>query len=255
MTLDQIALLAPVGAVIAFFLIEKVALKVQARPAIVTPIAVLQCLNWGVTLGLSYFLLLPLVTWVAPFQVFSLAQWQVPVWVSFTASLLLLDAVQYGIHRLHHQIPWLWRLHRLHHSDAEVDALTTLRHHPLELVSGFFIVVSAAVLFDVPTIALMTYSVAMGVHAAWTHVGVALPEKVDRALKWLCVTPNFHRVHHAQDLALGNAHFGAVFVFWDYLFGTVAPADRLARQLPLGVAASQAPAAESVGQYLMNPLK
>ncbi len=26
------------------------------------------------------------------------------------------DLTQYWYHRLHHQLPWLWRFHRIHHS-------------------------------------------------------------------------------------------------------------------------------------------
>jgi sterol desaturase/sphingolipid hydroxylase (fatty acid hydroxylase superfamily) len=41
-------------------------------------------------------------------------------WVSFFWGVLILciadDLTQYWYHRVHHEIPWLWRFHRTHHS-------------------------------------------------------------------------------------------------------------------------------------------
>src|SRR4029450_2881346 len=34
------------------------------------------------------------------------------------------------------------------------------------------------------------------------------------------VTPEFHRIHHADDRRLGNSNFSVVFPVWDMLFGT-----------------------------------
>ena len=41
-------------------------------------------------------------------------------WVPLGWGLLIIciadDLTQYWYHRLHHQVPWLWRFHRTHHS-------------------------------------------------------------------------------------------------------------------------------------------
>src|SRR6202008_2529114 len=41
-------------------------------------------------------------------------------WVPFYWGILILciadDLTQYWYHRVHHEIPWLWRFHRTHHS-------------------------------------------------------------------------------------------------------------------------------------------
>ena len=63
----------------------------------------------------------------------------IPLYLNMILSFLLIDLCQYWVHRLHHKIPYLWRLHRLHHSDQDVDALTTFLHHPIEYLTTFLI--------------------------------------------------------------------------------------------------------------------
>ena len=40
----------------------------------------------------------------------------VPFWWGFFIIAVADDLTQYWYHRLHHQVPWLWRFHRTHHS-------------------------------------------------------------------------------------------------------------------------------------------
>src|SRR5437867_1533325 len=42
---------------------------------------------------------------------------------------LSLDLIAYGVHRLYHRMPFLWRFHRAHHSDLDMDATTSIRFH------------------------------------------------------------------------------------------------------------------------------
>jgi sterol desaturase/sphingolipid hydroxylase (fatty acid hydroxylase superfamily) len=255
MTLDHLIFITPSLSVAFFLLVEKLMLSREIQWPKVLPLVAIQGLNMAVALGLSAGLLLPFVLLVAPLQVFSFSNWQVPVWLSFTLSLLFLDVVQYGWHYLSHRVPLLWRLHRLHHSDTQVDTLTTWLHHPMEVASGFFIVILAAVMFDVPTVALLSYSAIFGVHAAFTHMNHELPDKVDRVLKWFFVTPNFHRLHHSLDLKPGNSNFSAVFVFPDYIFNTFFRPRNLPKKRIFGIDKKQSPRANSLGSYLYNPLK
>ena len=55
-------------------------------------------------------------------------------WVSFIVVLFCMQFAAYWLHRAFHAIPVLWRIHTVHHCDADVDATTANRHHPLELI-------------------------------------------------------------------------------------------------------------------------
>ena len=82
------------------------------------------------TLLCSTILLTPFVILIAPLEIFSFSQLQMPRILNICLSFLLIDFFLYLTHLLHHKIPVLWKLHRLHHSDKKVDALTTWLHHP-----------------------------------------------------------------------------------------------------------------------------
>lgn len=255
MDLDLLSLFAPLLSVTLFLFIEKALLKRQSSKTKMALIAVMQGINLALLIALSMLLLTPLVFLLAPFQIFSFSEWQVPVWVSFTGSLLALDLLNYVSHRLHHKLPILWRFHRLHHSDRHVDAATTLLHHPLEVISGFLVLIAFAVLFDVPLIALVIYSIMAGIHSGFTHLDYEIPATAERILKWFMITPNFHRRHHSLDMNEGNTNFGGVFVFWDYLFRTATSGTPSREAIAFGIDECQSPRAGSLKAYLGNPLK
>src|SRR5438128_2426339 len=51
----------------------------------------------------------------------SLPSWPIAdQWSSFVAAFLLLDFLNYAVHRCQHAVPLLWRFHALHHSDPDV---------------------------------------------------------------------------------------------------------------------------------------
>lgn len=43
---------------------------------------------------------------------------------------------------------------------------------------------------------------------------------LDKALSLLFVSPNMHKVHHHWKQPFTDSNYGAVFSFWDRLFGT-----------------------------------
>jgi len=45
-----------------------------------------------------------------------------------------------------------------------------------------------------------------------------LPNLLDRWLRLLFVTPDFHRVHHSTKMEDNNRNFSNIFTTWDYLF-------------------------------------
>ncbi len=255
MNLELAAVFSPVLSVALCVVVEKMLGSQRLELPKLASTAAMQLLNLAVSLALAAFVLLPLVLLFQPLQVFSLSSWEVPVWMSFLASLLLLDLVHYVSHWLHHRIPLLWRFHRLHHSDRQVNALTTFLHHPLEVVSTYVLIILAAVMFDVPVIALITYSVVVGLHSGFTHMNLQLPGKVDRVLRWILVTPNFHRTHHLLDMRHGNSNFGSLLGVWDHLFKTAAPAGLDLQHMAFGIDERQSPKSNAIHAYLINPVR
>ena len=143
-----------------------------------------------------------------------------PFWLALVATLLLLDLTIYAQHVAFHKIPLLWRLHRMHHTDLDFDVTTALRFHPLEIVLSMLLKLAVVVLLGAPPVAVMLFEVILNATALFNHGNVRLSRKLDRALRWVLVTPDMHRVHHSIHREETDSNFGFNLPWWDRLFGT-----------------------------------
>jgi sterol desaturase/sphingolipid hydroxylase (fatty acid hydroxylase superfamily) len=72
----------------------------------------------------------------------------------------------------------------------------------------------------------MAYELLDVVVTLWSHSNVRPPAALDRALRYVIVTPDLHRVHHSAWKPETNSNYGAVFRIWDLAFGTFRAAPR-----------------------------
>jgi sterol desaturase/sphingolipid hydroxylase (fatty acid hydroxylase superfamily) len=140
--------------------------------------------------------------------------------VGFVAGFLLLDLMQYAMHRCQHAVQFLWRLHALHHSDPDVDVTTSVRHHPIEYLIATGVYWLAALVLGIPTVVVTSHAVTVFVAASITHGNTRLPEWLEGWLQPVFITLDLHLVHHSVLPAEANANFGGVLSVWDRLFGT-----------------------------------
>ncbi len=141
-------------------------------------------------------------------------------WSRFVAAFLLLDLAIYLQHRLLHWLPILWRLHRMHHADTEFDVTNGLRFHPLEILLSMVIKFAVIVAVGAPALAVLAFEVVLNATAIFNHANATLPARLDRALRWILVTPDMHRVHHSVYRQETDSNFGFNLPWWDRLFGT-----------------------------------
>ncbi len=120
----------------------------------------------------------------------------------------------------------LWPIHRVHHSDTRLDVTTTIRTHPLEFVLQFLVMVPLAVVLGLDPWALAAYELAEAFNSLASHANVRLPDRLDRALRWLLVTPNMHCLHHSSYRPETDSNYGQLFSVWDRLFGSYSAAPR-----------------------------
>jgi len=52
------------------------------------------------------------------------------------------------------------------------------------------------------------------------HSNLRLPERFERFLSLIFVTPRLHHMHHLRDKSSQNSNYSTIFIFWDRLFGT-----------------------------------
>jgi len=66
------------------------------------------------------------------------------------------------------------------------------------------------------------------------HANINLPKGLDKALSYIFVTPNMHKVHHHFTQPLTDTNYGNIFSIWDRIFGTFASVEDT-RSLKYGI--------------------
>ncbi len=168
------------------------------------------------------FLLLLASEWASS-RAFGVLFWlpELPLLLYTIVGLLLLDLVSAWLaHFVTHHVPPLWKLHLVHHSDTHVDTTTANRHHPGESVVRFSFTALAVVLTGAPLWMVFLYQAISVVLSQFNHANIRLPATVDRALSWVLVSPDMHKVHHHFALPHTDSNYGNIFSIWDRLFGT-----------------------------------
>jgi sterol desaturase/sphingolipid hydroxylase (fatty acid hydroxylase superfamily) len=179
---------------------------------------------------------------------------ELPYWLAFVLSILLLDLGHYLIHYAFHRIPVLWRMHRLHHTDQDFDVTTAVRFHPFEaaLEPGMNLVV--VLLLGPPILAVLLFQFSYLITIFWVHGNLRMPGDTDRYLRWLLVTPDMHRTHHSQDSAESNSNYGGLFSVWDRLLGNYVDGPALGHEgMAIGQPGFTGPEHNRIDMMLMNP--
>ena len=143
-----------------------------------------------------------------------------PAWAAIPLGVIVLDLAIYLQHVLFHAVPALWRLHRMHHADLEFDVTTGVRFHPIEILLSMAIKLGVVAALGAPAVAVLVFEVLLNATSMFNHANGRLPGGLDRALRWVVVTPDMHRVHHSIRSRETNSNFGFNLPWWDRLFGT-----------------------------------
>jgi sterol desaturase/sphingolipid hydroxylase (fatty acid hydroxylase superfamily) len=149
-----------------------------------------------------------------------------PAALRIAAFVLATDACRYATHRLMHRPGW-WRVHRFHHSVDVLNWFSGMRASPVHVVLFTAPIPLLAWLLQIDPVVQALNLVAMALSNHLMHTNTRMPDRLQRILEWLIVTPRFHRFHHALDPAWRDWNFGAMFTVWDRWFGTYLDPDRL----------------------------
>jgi len=152
---------------------------------------------------------------------FGLVYWfNANILMTIIIGVLALDFSSWLVHFVMHKNRILWRFHLIHHSDNNVDVTTGLRHHPGDsLLRGIFFILLIFV-SGAPMYSVMIYQTLVVISTAFTHANISLHPRLDKALSFIIVSPNMHKVHHHWKQPYTDSNYGAVFSFWDRLLGT-----------------------------------
>jgi len=102
---------------------------------------------------------------------------------------------------------------------------TGLRHHPGDsILRGLFFMLLIFV-SGAPMYAVMIYQTLLVLATAFTHANMRLPAGLDKAISFVMISPNMHKVHHHWKQPYTDSNYGAVFSIWDRLLGTYSKLD------------------------------
>jgi sterol desaturase/sphingolipid hydroxylase (fatty acid hydroxylase superfamily) len=143
-----------------------------------------------------------------------------PLWFKILTTVISLSFAQYAFHRSAHIIPILWRVHRVHHGDFHLDASSAFRFHPVEVIGAIVFTIPFVVIIGLPPAAVAAYELVEIVLSLLLHANIRIPEAIERAARFLFVTPVLHRFHHSAEQAQTDSNYGNVFSIWDRLLRT-----------------------------------
>jgi sterol desaturase/sphingolipid hydroxylase (fatty acid hydroxylase superfamily) len=151
-----------------------------------------------------------------PFQIFSAQIGSLPIVLQVLLGLLIIDISLWIRHGFVHK--FLWSFHAVHHSAKELTFLTTRRLHPLDqIVMGL---IDFAILYVIGFSAegMVIALIIKDLNNLFVHSNIVLD--YPKPLKYILVSPNMHRWHHATELEARDKNFCVVFAFVDYVMGT-----------------------------------
>jgi sterol desaturase/sphingolipid hydroxylase (fatty acid hydroxylase superfamily) len=141
-------------------------------------------------------------------------------WLGLVLDILLLDCWIYWWHRINHVVPLFWRFHEVHHLDETLDTTTALRFHFGEVILSSLVRALVIFLLGVPLSSVIVFEVVVLLASLFQHSNVRLPEKLERVLSWVVVTPSIHWVHHHALRTDTDSNYSNFLSVWDPLFGS-----------------------------------
>ncbi len=182
-------------------------------------------------------------------------QFETPLLVKLVISILILDLMSYGQHRVLHKWYFFWRAHRTHHTDAHIDATTSLRFHPLESLFRAVIELGVVFAFAIPPEGILLSFLVHVLANTFTHTNIALPLSVDKIVARFITTPHIHRLHHSVSPDHQFSNFGTAFTIWDQIFGTYLGPEHLRENEQFGVDGEEGMVAETFANLALDPFR
>lgn len=183
--------------------------------------AALGAINGGLRMLVFPVALLAVSGGAAEWQTGLLHLLRAPGVVELLLAILLLDAWNYAWHIACHKLPVLWRFHTVHHHDDAVDTSTAFRFHTGDILMCAAATLAAVVVLGLTIQQVLVYELVLLPASLFHHSNIRLPERVDRVLRAVVVTPRMHWVHHSRWQPETDSNYSSIFSFWDRLFGTM----------------------------------
>ena len=143
---------------------------------------------------------------------------QLSIPMQILIAFVVSDFLGYVSHYLRHRIEPLWFFHMTHHSQRHLNPFTTKRTHIVEHLfsKGLIRWIPLAVMGS----PIETWLIFYWVMAVWDYFVHSNLRISLGFLRWILVSPQYHRIHHSTLEKHHDKNFGDKLVIWDLVFGT-----------------------------------
>jgi sterol desaturase/sphingolipid hydroxylase (fatty acid hydroxylase superfamily) len=139
--------------------------------------------------------------------------------LTFLIYVLILDCADYWRHRLSHTYRWWYALHSVHHAQRQMTFWSDDRNHVLDDLISFSWFMVLGLLIGIPPMQFPLIILSLRLLESMSHANARV--NFGRLGDRLLISPRFHRAHHGIRAAgQQSCNYGAIFPFWDILFGT-----------------------------------
>lgn len=205
--------------------------------------------------------------WVGERPLFSLFWPEWAVMAVFTFCYFLLDDFsRFFVHKLLHEVPFLWAFHKVHHSARTLTPMTVFRTHPVEsllfsLRSTFVQAITIAVFVFVfgdkadlvtvlgATIFAFMFNV-LGSNLRHSHIPLGYFKAIER---WF-ISPAQHQIHHSTNPIHFDKNYGVVLSAWDRMSGTLVLSEK-GQQLSFGLQKQEMAREQNLIFLYLKPLQ
>ncbi|MGA7714106.1 MAG: sterol desaturase family protein [Rhizomicrobium sp.] len=172
---------------------------------------------------------------------------RLPLWGQIVLYLLVSDICLYWIHRFFHR-GVLWKYHAVHHASEDLQWTSAARFHPINIIFGTTLVDVLALVSGIQPEVFVFLMPFTTFSSAFVHANL---DWTFGPLKYVLVSPVFHRWHHTLPDQGGDKNFAFNFPILDLLFGTFyMPEGKLPEKY--GIVGHDMP--EGLGMQILYPL-
>jgi len=139
-----------------------------------------------------------------------------PFWAQALEAFVIGDFLSYWAHRALHGRS-LWAFHAIHHGPTELDWLSTIRNHPVNVVVQRLVLTTPLLLLGFPVATILALAPFSAIYNIFTHANI---DWRFGPLRYVVVSPVMHRWHHTPEAVGCNSNYGEALAIWDVLFGT-----------------------------------
>jgi sterol desaturase/sphingolipid hydroxylase (fatty acid hydroxylase superfamily) len=139
--------------------------------------------------------------------------------LTFVIYVLILDCADYWRHRLSHSFRWWYALHSVHHAQRQMTFWADDRNHVMDDLIAFVWFMVLGLLIGIPPMQFPLIILLLRLLESMSHANARI--SFGRIGERLLISPRFHRAHHGIRAAgQQSCNYGAIFPFWDMIFGT-----------------------------------